>query len=475
MSGAMRRVAIIGAGMTGLSAAFRIHQEISRSGAPLEWVVLESQDRLGGKIRTVRHGDFLIETGPDSFHPGGGSLLELADAVGVGRNLIHGASSGAYVYARGALRPIPEGMIMGVPTKLMPFLRSGLLSPGGKLAVAFEALRRRTACTADESVGSFFRRRFGGELVDRLIDPLFAAIYGETVERLSVQAVMPHMVAMLQRHRSLILGLRHARAQRARDEHAASGARKPAAFASFRGGLQSLVDAVEGHLPASSVIRDATVTGVQPAAGRYRLTLRGRDPLDADAVILAVPSQTAAQLLEMPADFEGLHESPPASVANVVLGFRSEAIRAHAPGTGFVVARQSGCAITACTWSHLKWPGSVPRGYALLRSYVGRPDDDSLVSADERAIVQTVLRDLKRIMAIEAPPEFQLVTRWHKAMPRYAVGHLARVAALRRRVAEKFPGVQLAGAPYGGVGLADCARQGGEAAQAVLARFLEGP
>ncbi|WP_345795754.1 protoporphyrinogen oxidase [Castellaniella sp. MT123] len=473
MSGAVRRVAIIGGGITGLSAAFRIHQEIHRSGVPLDWVMLESQDRLGGKIRTVRHGDFLIETGPDSFHPGGGSLLELADAVGMGPHLVHGAAKQAYIYARGALRPIPDGMVMGVPTKLMPFLRSGLLSPGGKLAVAFEALRWRGACADDESVGSFFRRRFGGELVDQLIDPLFAAIYGETVERLSMQAVMPRMTALLRQHRSLILGLRRVRAQRARSEQAASGAEKPAAFASFRGGLQSLVGAVEAQLPPAAIIRDAAVTDIRPVGGRYRLTLRGREALDADAVILAVPSQTAAELLDMSTDFESLHESPPASVANVVLGFRSQAIRTHTPGTGFVVARQSGCAITACTWSHLKWPGSAPQGHALLRSYVGRPDDDSLVSADERAIVQTVLRDLKRIMGIDAQPEFQLVTRWHKAMPRYAVGHVARVAALRRRVAGKFPGVQLAGAPYGGVGLADCARQGGEAAQAALARLLE--
>ncbi|MBV6271363.1 protoporphyrinogen oxidase [Alcaligenaceae bacterium CGII-47] len=475
MKSEARRVAIIGGGITGLSTAFHLHQQKNKGQLPLEFSLLESEPRLGGKIKTLRHGAFLIEAGPDSFHIKGKSLLDLIQAAGLGHTLIRSNTGQAFVFAKDALYPIPAGMVMGVPTKLMPFLKSGLFSPAGKLRAALELLYKHNVAVDDESVDSFFRRHFGSELVDRLIEPLFSAIYAESTERLSAHATMPHMVALQKSHQSLILGMRRSQAGPEQNKRAPRRDKTPGPFTSLDRGLESLVAAIEDLLPPSSVMRNTTVTRIQEIAGRYRLTLRGNDTLDVDAVVLTAPGESAASLLGMPASFSPLQESPPASVANVVLAFRQDAIKIHNPGTGFIVPRNAGCAITACTWSHLKWPHTTPKGYALLRCYVGRPGDDAIVNADDHLIVQTVLHDLKRVMAINDAPEFHVVTRWRNAMPRYAVGHLVHMAKLTESVATRFPGVVLAGASYGGIGLSECVRQGEDAAHATLAHIFARP
>lgn len=472
MKGRARHVAIIGGGITGLSAAFHLHQKKEKDHLPLEFSLLESAPRLGGKIQTLRHGDFLIETGPDSFHVKGKNFLDLVEAVGLGGAIISSQTNQAFILAKDTLHPIAAGMVMGVPTKLIPFLKSQLFSPIGKFRAVLELLCKHKAVVDDESVDSFFRRRFGNELVDRLIEPLFSAIYAQSTDRLSAHATMPHMIALQRKHRSLILGMRSSQAHSEHNRLVPPSGKSRGPFTSLDQGLQSLVDAIEGRLPPSAVTRNATVTRIEEIAGRYRLTLRENETMDADAVVLTVPGESAASLLDMSASFSPLHESPSTSVANVVLAFRQDAIRIRNSGTGFVVPRDSGCAITACTWSHLKWPHTTPQGYALLRCYVGRPGDDAIVNADDCIIVQAVLRDLKRVMVINDAPEFHVITRWHNAMPRYAVGHLAHVANLSASVAARFPGVVLAGASYGGIGLSDCVRQGEGAADAVLAQLF---
>lgn len=475
MSGPIRRVAIIGGGITGLSAAFELQHLQRQAGLPLECIVLESDHRVGGKIRTEHHEDFLIEAGPDSFHAESRNLLELARATGLGGELIHSGASQAYIYTRNALHAIPAGMVMGVPTKLLPFLKSRLLSPAGKLRVVLEAFRRHDTPTEDESVSQFFRRHFGSELVEQLVDPLFSAIYANRVDHLSARAILPRLMALQDGQRSLILGLRRTQRLHATRQPERVTARKRTPLVSLSRGMQSLPEAIVAQLAPSSAMTDTAVERIERVAGQYRLFLHARAPLDVDAVILATPSDVAAKLLDMRTDFKRLHESPPTSVANVVLGYRPDAIPAQPPGTGFVVSRQAACAITACTWSHLKWPHSTPQGHALLRCHVGRSDDDRLVAADDDAIVHSVMRDLKRIMGIDQPPAFYRVTRWRKAMPQYAVGHAEHVARLRHSVAERFPGVVLAGASYGGMGLSDCVRQGNEAAQATRACLFETP
>lgn len=469
MSAPVPRVAVIGAGITGLAAALRLQDGAWQAGHPLEVLVLESQNRTGGKIRTLHHGDFLLEAGPDSFHAQGGNLPGLIHALGLDTQLVHGMTSQAYVCRDDRLLPIPRGMIMGVPTQLGPFLASPLLSAAGKLRITLEMLRWRHPAAEDESVADFFRRSFGSELVSRLVAPLFSAIYAEDIEYLSARVAVPRLVALQARQRSLILGLR-----RTRPRAAPAGTRRTAPFATLSQGLQSLTDAMAARLPAGCILRNTAVRHIRPNDAGQRLITDAGDSLDVDAVILATPSEAAAHLLDMTPDFAALHARAPASVASVVLGFAPGTLFTAAHGTGFVVAPGAARALSACTWSHLKWPHSAPRGHALLRCHVGRPGADAIVEAEDDVIVQAVLHDLGRIMALDARPAFHRVTRWQRAMPRYGVGHPAHVARLRQAVDRRFPGLQLAGAAYGGPGLSDCVREGEHAATTILEHLFAG-
>lgn len=474
MNTALRRVAIIGAGITGLTAAFRLQTAARKRALALETTVFEANVHPGGKLQTQRHGPFLVEAGPDSFYAQKPALTGLIHALGLDAQRVPGTIGQAYVRTRDGLFAIPRGMILGVPTQFMPFFGSPLFSPLGKLRILLEPLCRRAVPEADESVEAFFRRAFGNELVTRLITPLFSAIYAEDARYLSARVAVPRLHALQEKHRSLILALRDGHAHRLAAAGFGSPPPKAAPFATFIGGMQTFTDALAARQPACAIVCNTGVRHIHRSEGRLRLISRAGDPFDADAVIIATPSRTAARLLGMEAAFAALHTRPPASVATVALGLPAVPPNRFMRGTGFIATRGVARHVTACTWSHLKWPHCAPRGHALLRCHVGGPGREDIVAADDETILQSVLRDLKTTVALDARPDFHAITRWPDAMPRYAVGHLQHVTQVREAVARRFPEVQIAGAAYGGPGLSACVGDGEQAANATL-DYLFGP
>lgn len=206
--------------------------------------------------------------------------------------------------------------------------------------------------------------------------------------------------------------------------------------------------------------------------GRYRLSLDDDRSIDTDAVILAVPSPIAQRVLNGHPSLQSISRIPATSVANVVLAYPEEAVQLKQDGTGFLVPRTANYTITACTWTHKKWPHTTPQGKALLRCYVGRAGADSIVNQSDDTIVQAVISDLKRISNIDAQPEFYRISRWRNAMPQYAVGHRTRLQGARDQLSQEFPGIVLAGASYEGVGLPDCIDQGKKAVNDVIGYLL---
>jgi oxygen-dependent protoporphyrinogen oxidase len=313
---------------------------------------------------------------------------------------------------------------------------------------------------ADESVASFVRRRLGREVLDRVAEPLLGGIYTADVDRLSLAATMPRFLELEQRHRSLIRGLR------AGARPAASGARY-SLFVAPATGMGALIDAVARRLPEGVVRLRTPVAGIARQGRGWRLATPG-EAVDADALVVATPAPSAARLLE-PLDGELarlLSGIDYASSATVTLGYRAAELPTLG-GFGFVVPRTERRALLACTYASRKWPGRAPDGHELVRAFVGgalRPD---LLALDDSALVATVRRELEALVGITATPVLVRVHRHVSAMPQYAVGHLARVAAIEER-ATALPGVRLAGAAYRGVGIPDCVRSGEAAADAIL-------
>ena len=459
-------ITIVGGGVTGLAAAFYLQKHIEDRGLLLDFTLLEASSRLGGKVQTDFYDGFVMEKGPDSFLERKKSATELVRDLGLQNKLVRNRTGQSYILHRDELLPIPAGAVMGIPTALKPLMQSRLITLRGKLRAVADLFLPHTPVAGDQSVGHFFRKRFGDDIVDHLIEPLLSGIYAGNIDTLSLMATFPQFYQLEQQYRSLILAMKKTRTTKRRGEM------PQGQFLTLKDGLQSIVNAIEARLPAKSIMKNSALRQIEKYNGRYRLYLDGNRTIDTDAVILAVPSPVAQRTLGSHQLLQPLSRIPATSVANVVLAYPKDAVRLDQDGTGFLVPRTADYTITACTWTHKKWPHTAPPGKALLRCYVGRAGADSIVHQSDDTIVQTVLSDLKRISNIDAQPEFYRISRWHNAMPQYAVGHRQKVQKAQEQLAQQFAGIVLAGASYEGVGLPDCIDQGKKAVNDVISHLL---
>jgi len=468
-----RTVLIVGGGIAGLSAAYGLAESATARDSPIQCTLVEAEPRLGGKILTEQVGGFVIEGGPDSFlsqKPWGVELcrrLGLADRV-IGTNRDRRKT---YVYSRGRLEELPEGLALGVPTKLGPFLRSGLLSWRGKLRLGAELLIPRRSARGDESLGAFFRRRLGEEALERIIEPLMTGIYAGDADSLSIQATFPRFPEMERQAGSIVRALLGSW-RRHRGEGPGGSP-----FVTLQGGLSEMVQALTARLGRLSVLAGYRVRAVRVSAPPrgYEVMIEGAAPLAADALILATPAYDAASLIE-PLDAELgalLRGIPYVSTATISLGFPRKDFSHRLHGYGFVVPRIEGRALLAVTWTSSKWSHRAPDEAVLLRAYVGGAGRETLLERDDDGLVSLVRAELRDMMGVTEAPVLAKVYRWPRAMPQYLVGHLERLAAIDERLA-RWPGLFLTGAGYRGVGIPDCIGDGLATAERVRVYFDKG-
>lgn len=463
---AVRRVAVVGGGITGLAAA----HALAIADDPPEVVVLEADDRVGGKLRTGAFGGLRVELGADAFLARERAAVELCQQVGLGDQLVHQSARGVGVWWDGALRPLPDGVVLGVPTQLRPVATSGLVSPLGALRAGLDLLLPRRGRLHEQSIGEVVRRRLGAQVADRLVEPLLSGVYAGDIDRLSATAATPILADAMRDHRSLIAGLRArmraARRARAGADGGSAGGGAGPAFVTLRGGLTSLAE----RLAATDGVEVRTGTRVE-SLGSSGLRLRtadgGADDLAVEAVVVATPAPAAARLLGDPAPdaAEPLHGIGYASVAVVVLVL--PAGTSLPAGSGILVPRAAGRTVKAATWVSSKWDHVGERGEVVVRASVGRAGDDAVVDLPDAQVTDLVRRDLAEIAGIDAEPALVHVQRWRDALPQYEVGHEERVARVRDALAD-VPGVEIAGAALDGVGIPACVVSGQQAARRIL-------
>ncbi|SHG73293.1 protoporphyrinogen oxidase [Ornithinibacillus halophilus] len=461
---AAKKIVIVGGGITGLSAAYYLQKEIKEKQLPYEVKLVEASDRLGGKIKTIQRDGFTIEQGPDSFLSRKKPAVKLAEEVGLGDQLIRNGTGQSYILVDGKLHKMPSGAFMGIPTQVRPFLFSGIFSMKGKLRAGFDFVLPKGKPAEDQSLGSFFRYRFGDELVENLIEPLLSGIYAGDIDQMSLMATFPNFYKLEQEHRSLVKGL-----QKTMPKQKKSTGKKPGLFYSLPTGLETLVEKVAEHLEEGTVTLNAGVDHVEKKEQGYHLLLSNGEVYKADAVIMATPHYRLPKMFSQYDFLKEFNDMPATSVANVALAFDQSAIKQDIDGTGFVVSRNSDFRITACTWTHKKWPTTTPEGKALVRCYVGRPSDQTVVDLPDDEIIDIVLKDLNKTMNITAKPEFSVISRWRNAMPQYTVGHKQRIERIQTEAKKQIPGIFLTGSSFEGIGVPDCIDQGEKAVQDVLA------
>src|SRR5713226_1037408 len=467
-----RRIIIVGGGISGLAAAHRLIELNNEQSLGLEVMLLEASPRLGGSIATERVGEFLVEAGPDSFITEKPWALRLCERLGLTSRLVstQAAYLKIYVVHHGKLQPLPDGFFLLAPTRLWPLIRSPLFSWSGKLRAGLELFVPRRTANDDESLASFVRRRFGRELLERFAQPLIGGIYAADPEKLSLSATMPRFLEMERTTGSVIRAMWPARSRRSQRRQMGSGARWTL-FVTLAGGMQELVDTVVSRFPAGTIRFGIKVTDLawDGAKKTWVVTTYKGKPLEANGVILALPSYGSAEILSSvaPELAEELNSLPYSSTATVSLAYRQEEMPFELNGFGFVAPAIERRRIIACTFSSVKYPGRAPETHLLLRAFVGGALQPSLFEQDDRAMENGVRRELAELVGVRTAPLFSRIYRHPRSMPQYQVGHLEFLRRVEAKLAA-FPALALAGNAYRGVGIADCIRSGEEAAEKLL-------
>ncbi len=448
-------VAIVGGGISGLSAAWELHKRRT------SFVLLEGTERWGGVIRTETEGGFLFEAGPDSMLAQKPDGLALCRELGLGDRLVPTDMERRRVYVlhRRRLRALPEGMALAVPTRILPFLMSSLFTPWGKLRMGLDLAIRPRRDGADESVASFLRRRFGQECVDRLGEPLLAGIHAGDPERLSIRATFPRFVELERKHGGLLRGMWAAQRPKAPPA---------AAFHSLLGGMGELVSALLARLPPQALRLGVALRAIRSGDNFTLETTAGA--VVARSLILAVPPSKAAGLLEpiVPEAGPSLRAVPFASTAAVLLGFRRSDVGHPLDGYGLVVPATEGLRTAALSFASSKLPGRAPEGHVLLRAFVGGIRDPKALDLDDAALLALPQRELQPVLGLRGGPVAARVFRWPETTPQMEVGHLARVAELDARLAA-VPGLHMIGAGLRVTGVPDCIAEGRRAAESAAA------
>jgi oxygen-dependent protoporphyrinogen oxidase len=444
-------IVVLGAGIAGLSAA----AEALKLAPAANVYVLEASQRVGGLMHTQQVGGLLLEHGPDSFVASKPDGMSLVQELGLTQHVVTGTGAPrvAFVACGERLLPLPRGLLAFSKSAPLEILRTPLLSVAGKVRALSEPLRRRRKQAGEESLASFVTRRFGPELLERVIEPLVGSVYGTAPERLSASAVMPTLVGLEQTHGSVGMGLMRT------PSPAEAGAR----LVSLARGMGSLPNRLAVRLQGH-VFLGARARRIARAGSGFRIETQAGGVLLADRLIVALPAHVAASLCErldadLARELAGIEYS---SLAALHFAFPRKRVAHAMQGTGFVVPLREKRAISACTWVSAKWPRRAPAETALVRCFLRDTE------GDERALIQAALSDLRDYMGVETAPQLTHVLRMARALPRYTVEHRAREGRIERRLAG-IEGLALCGNTIGGMGVPECIGSGKRAARKLLA------
>ena len=455
MSGTLD-AAVVGAGITGLVAA----RELALAGAS---VTLVDPGAVGGKLRTTPFDGGTLDEAADAFLARVPEGIALCRALGIEGDLVSPAARHAHVWSHGALRPLPQGQLLGVPTDLDELAASGLVSAAGVARAARDLTEPLVAPAGDPSIGALFRERLGDEVVDRLIDPLVGGINAGDTDELSLAATVPQLDAAARSGaRSIIEACR---AQRA----AVADPDAPVFFAP-RGGMGALIDALVADLHGRGVeVQPTAAADLERAGHRWQLILADGRHLVVDHVVLTGPAGVSGALVAPHARHAAAHLGaiPYASVAMTALAVPRQSIDRELDGSGFLVPRVEGRTITACSWTTSKWPHLHGDGTVWLRASVGRDGDASALDQPDDGLVAAVVADLADTMALRGPVTEARLTRWPGSFPQYRPGHLDVCDAIDADLLASAPGVVVAGSALRGLGVPACIRQ----AQSAVARL----
>ncbi len=468
----MKRVAIIGGGITGLTIAYTIEQHNKSAARPLGYVLVERAKHPGGKVVTENIDGFIVEAGPDCFVAEKPWINEMASQLGIGDRVLapNESSKRSYVYSEGRIHELPEGLLLLLPSKITPFLLSPLISWKGKIRMAADAVIPRKKNNIDETLSDFVKRRLGKEILDKIAAPLVGGIHSNDPETMSLLASFPRFLKMEEESGSLLRAMLAAKLK-ARFSKSKGGTSH---FLSFRHGMGEISTALVSRLEKHRILCSKTVTRLEKVVRRdktgYRISFSEGEPIEADAVVIATVANQAARILEGMDDSVAtlLREIPLTSSANLSLAFKSDQLGKIPDGFGLMIPAIEKRKISALTLSSTKWNYRVPDPkYCLLRVFVGGYRNQELSLLDDKDLLKIVREELSDLFGVSAAPAVTRIHRWIQERPQYTLGHIERVQKIETRLSH-HKGVFLAGCSYHGIGVGDCVASGMKASKVAI-------
>ncbi|WP_127530378.1 protoporphyrinogen oxidase [Paenibacillus kobensis] len=462
----MTTIVIIGGGVTGMSTAYYLNQYTRGAQSPVRLVVVEGSRELGGKIRTTRQGEYIMESGADSVVSRKTNMDPLLEELSLQEELVYNATGKSYIHVDGELKLIPKDSLFGIPMTIESLVSSTLVSTEGKVEALKDFYTPNTSFTKQDSIGRFLEAFLGKELVEKQIAPVLSGVYSGDLMELTIASTLPYLLDYKNEHGSIMKGLEANRSILQK-----GGDRK---FYSFENGLSTLIDRMEERLAGEVEFRKGVrAERIDRMDDRYGVILANGETIEADHIVLGTLHTAAQSLLgaeQLNADFAELRNS---SLISVYIGFDVPDGRLPADGTGFITADSSKLVCNACTWTSRKWEHTSASSRLLVRLFYksSKPAYEKLSRMTDAELLTVAVQDVKDAMGIDAAPIYYDVTKWNDTMPNYHIRHPQIVASLESKMEQLFPNVLLAGCSYYGVGIPDCVANGERTARRIADRI----
>lgn len=465
---------MVGGGISGLATSYYLLKKSDQF--PLELLLLEKNNRLGGNIITEKEGDFIIEGGPDCFISEKPWAVELIREIGIEEEITGTIpeNNKTFIYWNNKLHPLPEGWALLVPTKIISFITSGLISTRGKLRVLLD-LFISSSRVEDLTLAEFVERRLGNEILQKIAEPLVAGIHSADPYKMSLKATFPGFLEMEKKYGSLLIGMLKAR-KMLKKKDSSNRREQLSLFLTLKKGIFHLVEKLEGIIAKNNgkIIKNSSIQRIERNKNKFYIYDRNGQIYEGDAVIVTTPAWVSSNILRALSTrlTEEIGKIPYTSTLTMSLAFNKKNFNPPFRGYGFLVPAIENMNLTACTWTSQKFPYRAPGSHHLLRLFAGGYKNEKIVEEEDGNIYEKLSSELFKILNVKAKPDFIKIYKWKKAMPQYIPGHLKTVEKIDS-LSEKFPGLYLTGSSYKGVGISECIKEAKVTAEKVSNYILE--
>ncbi|WP_428910932.1 protoporphyrinogen oxidase [Niallia sp. Krafla_26] len=461
----MRTILVVGGGITGLSAMYTLQKWKKEHGADVRLILAEAEPHLGGKIRTVKEGSFLMETGADSIVTRKIKEMPIIKDLGLESEIVYNDAGQSYLFTDGELKSIPKDSVFGIPASIESLAKSTLVSNEGKVEALKDFYTKNEKFTKKDSVGEFLEHFLGKELVEKQIAPVLSGVYSGDLQDLTIESTLPYLLEYKEKYGSIIKGFHENK-----DQYQSDGTNR---FLSFKNGLHSLIEGYKEKLEDVEIKTNAKVSDIVKTDHQYSVTFENGESIESDQIILSVPHTVSQRFFQDPALIEEFSHLKNSSMISIYIGFEVSDEILPLNGTGFITPKSEDVFCDACTWTSRKWKHTSPSGNLLVRLFYksSNPYFGALKDLSEQELLQVVQVDLKKSLGINMEPSVSVVTNWTDLMPNYLITHPATVRNLEGIMEESYPGILLAGASYYGVGIPDCIENGENVAKKIIQQF----